>query len=202
LSDLLILLVKTYRDYTNTVSKLEEILTNAVSKAVREALSSLTNTASTSASSGVSATSTSSSTEVKQHATKGSKKTAIEILRERKVRCVSDMRGARNPEVIIERMKSGGAVVVRTPEDTCAVEPGFWEEFKRRLDEAKSPRDEDVISRLKDERMRRLFQLLRRAGALYLDSRSREWRFDPAFIEEPPRAEETEEVEVEGEELE
>jgi membrane-associated HD superfamily phosphohydrolase len=55
LSDLLILLVRTYRDYTNTISKIEEILTNSiskfeelltntVSKAVREALSSHTNT--------------------------------------------------------------------------------------------------------------------------------------------------------------
>ena len=199
LSDLLVLLVKTYREHTNIVSKLEEILTNIVSKAVREALSSLTNTVSTSVSGGAQATSASS----RQHATQGSKRSAIEVLRDQKVTCLSDLvrAGKKNPEAIIESARRGGAIIVRTSEDTCAVEPGFWEEFRRKLSEVKSPKDEDVLSKLKDARMKRLFQLLRKAGALYLDSKSREWRFDPAFIEEPPRVE-VEEVGFEGEELE
>jgi predicted CopG family antitoxin len=145
---------------------------------------------------------TQSSMEPKQHATQGSKKkTAIEILRERKVRCVSEMRNARNPEAIIESMKKEGAIVVRTEEDVCAVDPEFWDEFNRRLSEVKSPKDEDVLSKLKDERMKRLFQLLRKAGALYLDSKSKTWVYDYAFIEKPT-SREVEEGELEGEGLE
>ena len=44
LDDLLILLVRTYREYTNIVSKVEEIVTNTISKALREALNPHTNT--------------------------------------------------------------------------------------------------------------------------------------------------------------
>jgi hypothetical protein len=42
-----------------------------------------------------------------------------------------------------------------------------------------------VLSRLEDDRMRRLFTMLRDAGALYLDNRTREWVYDYSFIEEP-----------------
>ena len=115
------------------------------------------------------------------------RKSAIEVLREVKVRCISEMRTARNPEAIIEKMKSGGAVVVRTEEDVCAVDPEYWDLFKRKLNEFKTPDDKEVLSRLKDERMKKLFQLLRKAGALYLDSTRKpaEWVFDYSFIEEP-----------------
>jgi chaperonin cofactor prefoldin len=165
-------------------------------KALAERLSALESkvnslTRASSTSSGSSATSSSSG-----------KRRAIEILKERKVRCVSEMRGARNPEAIIESMKREGAVVVRTEEDVCAVDPEFWEEFRQKLSEAKSPKDEDVLSRLRDDRMKKLFQLLRKAGALYLDNKSKSWVYDYAYIEEPSKAEEAEEVEVEGEELE
>jgi uncharacterized protein YoxC len=198
-SDLLVLLVKTYREYTSVTSKLLEQVTSISSK-VDELLTRVssiaTSNSSTSTSGGAQATSASSSVDTRQHATKSSKKRAIEILRERKVRCVSEMRGARNPEAVIESMKREGAVVVRTEGDTCAVDPEFWDEFKRRLNEVKSPNDEEVLSKLRDERMKRLFQLLRRAGALYLDNKSKSWAYDYAFIEEPSKTEEAEEVEA------
>jgi predicted DNA-binding protein len=129
------------------------------------------------------------------------KKTAIEILREVKVRCISDMRSARNPEAVIERMRAGGAVVIRTDEDVCAVDPDYWDLFKKRLEEVKTADDKEVLSRLGDEKMKKLFQLLRKPGALYLDNKKR-WVFDYAFIEEPgekKRGEEEEEVPVDWE---
>jgi hypothetical protein len=186
LSDLLILLVRTYREHTNTISKFEELLTNAVSKAVREALQPLTNT--------ISKTSTSHTNSVSK--SPGGRKTAIEILREAKVRCVSEMRGVGKPEAVINKMKTGGAVVVRTDEDVCAVDPEYWDLFKRRLNEIKTPDDREVLSKLRDEKMKRLFQLLRKAGALYLDNKTREWVYDHSFIEEP----EGEKIEGEEEE--
>jgi hypothetical protein len=182
LNDLLILLVRTYREHTNTISKFEELLTNAVSKAVRETLQPLTNT--------ISKASTDRTNSISK--SPGGKKTAIEILRETKVRCISDMRSAKNPEAVIERMKTGGAVVVRTDEDVCAVDPDFWDLFKKRLEEVKTADDREVLSRLGDEKMKKLFQLLRKPGALYLDNKKR-WVFDYSFIEEPGEKKEGEE---------
>jgi hypothetical protein len=128
---------------------------------------------------------TEGNTRSKQHVTRSGKKSAIEVLREVKVRCISEMRSARNPEAIIEKMKAGGAVVVRTDEDVCAVDPEYWDLFKKKLNESKTPDDKEVLSRLKDEKMKKLFQLLRKAGALHLDAKSKEWVYDYSFIEEP-----------------
>jgi predicted DNA-binding protein len=121
----------------------------------------------------------------KPSSARSEKRTAVEILREAKVRCISEMRSAKNPEAVIEKMRAGGAVVVRTDEDVCAVDPEYWDLFKMRLSEARTPNDSEVLSRLRDEKMKRLFQLLRKAGALYLDNRTREWVFDYSYIEEP-----------------
>jgi hypothetical protein len=128
------------------------------------------------------------------------RKTAIEVLREAKVRCISEMKGARNPEAIIEKMRREGAVVVRTDEDVCAVDPDYWGLFKKKVNESKTPDDKEILSRLKDEKMKRLFQLLRKAGALYLDAKSKEWIYDYSFIEEPgEKRREEEEVSVDWE---
>jgi predicted CopG family antitoxin len=127
---------------------------------------------------------TAGSMEANSHATKGSKKTAVEVLKEVKVRCISEMKGARNPEAIIEKMKAGGAVVIRTDEDVCAVDPEFWDLFGRELEKIKTADDKEVLSKLKDEKMKKLFQLLRKPGALYLDNKKK-WVFDYDFIEEP-----------------
>jgi cell division septum initiation protein DivIVA len=141
---------------------------------------------------------TNSSTKTSTHVAQGTKrKTAIEVLREAKLRCISEMRSAKNPEAIIERMRSGGAVVVMTDEDVCAVDPDYWDLFKRKLNESKMPDDKEVLSKLKDEKMKKLFQLLRKAGALYLDAKTREWVYDYSFIEEPGNVREEENVEEE-----
>jgi hypothetical protein len=164
-------------DYADIYSKIEYILQRGVNlpqSGVRETPGS---------------PATQGSTKTEQHATKSGKRSAVEVLRDQKVTCVSDLAraGKKNPEAIIESARRGGAVVVRTDEDVCAVDPEYWELFKKRLSEVKTPDDKEVLSRLKDERMKRLFQLLRKAGALYLDSTRKptEWVFDYNYIEEP-----------------
>jgi cell division septum initiation protein DivIVA len=132
----------------------------------------------------------------------GGKTSPIEVLRKQKVECLSDLAraGKKMPEKIIEKAREMGAVVVRTEEDVCAVDPEFWELFKRELNNARTVDDKEVLSKLRDEKMKRLFQLLRKAGALYLDSRTREWVYDYSFIEEPgDRSREEEEVPVDWE---
>jgi hypothetical protein len=125
-------------------------------------------------------------------------KTAIEILKSQKVTCISDLAraGKKMPERIIEKVRMLGAVVVRTDEDVCAVYPEFWDLFKKKLNESKTPDDREVLSRLKDEKMKKLFQLLRKAGALYLDAKTKEWVYDYSFIEEPEGEKREEEEEA------
>jgi hypothetical protein len=214
LNDLLILLVKTYREHTNTISKLEGLLTNAVSKAVKEALQPLTNTISkvdkllTRASS--TATSNSSSLEPKRHATQSGKRTtAWDILKRDKVSCMSSIK-ARNPGRVIEALFKSGAVKIDLGHDICVVEPGFWWEFWRTVERLKTPNDEENVKAFKDERMKWLYTVLRREGIIVLDSTRKPpaWVYDAKRVEIPksameqPEEAEEGELEVEGEELE
>jgi len=115
---------------------------------------------------------------------KPSKRSAWDILVEQKMTCISGIRRG-NPNAIIEFLKKKGAVIVRTDKDVCAVLPEFWFEFKKRLNDIKTPNDEEVLSRLEDDRMRKLFTMLRDPGALYFEKKSKEWVYDYSFIEEP-----------------
>ena len=47
----------------------------------------------------------------------------------------------------------------------------------------KTPDDKEALSRLRDERFKKIFSLLRKQGAIYLDNKSREWVYDYSFIE-------------------
>gem|GEM_PF-5578249 len=208
LNDLLILLVSTYREHTNIISKLEEVVTNTVSKVVREILSAYTNTISKAGSAHTNSISketgshTSTVSKASNHHTNsvsmthtniasksGKKKSAWEILVEQKLTCASSVKRG-SPERVIESLRRQGAVIIRTDEDVCAVLPEFWFEFKKTLGEVKTPDEREVFGKLKDERMKKLFSMLRKHGALYLDNRSREWVYDYSFIEEPLEREE------------
>jgi hypothetical protein len=189
LSDLLILLVKTYREYTNTISKLEEVLTNIVSKAVKEALSSFTNAVSKETISHTNVISTSASS----HATKGGKMTAFErFIRDGYV-FFSDLarsRSVRFPERLYEAIKRNALgnkvklVEVKTDEDRVLLKAEKWKEFRDKLAEVKSPDEREVFSVLKDEWHRKLFTILSKAGAIYFHAKSKNWELDYGFIEE------------------
>jgi predicted CopG family antitoxin len=197
-SDLLALLVAKYREYTSVTSKLLQQLTSISSK-VDELLTRVSSIATSNASispSGKTPATSISSTATSVASSRGS---VIEVLKKQKITCLSDLAraGKKMPERIVEKAKMMGAVVVRTDEDVCAVYPEFWDLFKKKLNESKTPDDKEVLSRLNDEKMKKLFQLLRKAGALYLDAKSKEWVFDYGFIEEPGGVKEKENVEEE-----
>jgi hypothetical protein len=226
LNDLLILLVKTYREHTSTISKLEGLLTNAVSKAVKEALQPLTNTiskvdelltrASSTATSNASistsgeapATSNSSSLEPKRHATRSDKRTtAWDILKRDKVSCMSNIK-ARNPSRVIDALFEAGAIKIDLGRDVCVVYPEFWWRFWSALENLKTPNDEENVKAFKDERMKWLYTVLRREGIVVLDSTRKPpaWVYDAKRVEIPKSAmeqpEEAEEGELEAETLE
>ena len=181
-------------DYADIYSKIEYILQKGVSlpqTGVREAQSDHT---------------TQGSVEDKQHVAKG-KRSAFEVLKRQKVTCLSDLAraGKASPEAIIESARREGAVALNLPEDTCVVDPGFWGEFTKRLRSVKSSDDKEVLAALKDSRMKKLYTVLSRVGAVYFDSKRKDWVFDCHYIEsspECPKREEAVEGELEGEELE
>ena len=194
LNDLLILLVRTYREHTNTISKFEEILTNTVSKfeealtnsiskMLKEVLEAHTNSISKDTSTASMAHTNSVSKETSSHTNTVSKtyvkqkKTAWDILVEQKITCASSIK-PESRERILDYLKKTGAVIIKTDEDICAVLPEFWDEFKKKLSEIKTLDDKEVLSRLRNEKLKKIFSLLRKHGALYLDNKSREWVYD------------------------
>jgi hypothetical protein len=190
LNDLLILLVNTYREHTNTISKFEEVLTNAVSKAVKEALSSYTNTISMTTASHTNSVSTSptSHTNTVSKSKPSSKITAWDILKRDKISCMSNIK-ARNPSRVIETLFENGAVKIDLGRDICVVEPEFWWKFWNTVEKFKTPNDEENLKEIKDEKMKWLYSELRREGILVLDSTRKPpaWTFDKR-VEIPEKA--------------
>jgi len=164
------------RTLTDILVKLEKLLTNT------SARSGDFTDMSVRTSSGLADTS------VRQQSTTeetGKGRSAWSILEKQKVDCISSMKKVVDRDAVIGKLRRLGAVIVSTDEDVCAVLPEFWFEFKRKLNSIKTTDDQEVLSRLRDERMKKLFTMLRKSGGLYLDSKTREWVFDYSFIEEP-----------------
>jgi hypothetical protein len=198
-SDLLALLVRTYREYTSVTSKLLEHFTSVSSK-VDELLTRVSSIATSNASISTNgktpatsnssiATSISSSLESKQHATQSNKRTtAWDILKRDKVSCMSNIK-ARNPSRVIDALFEAGAIKIDLGRDVCVVYPEFWWRFWSTLENLKTPNDEENIKEFKDERMKWLYTVLRREGIVVLDSTRKPpvWTFDKR-VEIPEKA--------------
>lgn len=203
-SDILALLVRTYREYTSVTSKLVEHLASISSK-VDELLTRVSSIATSNASISTSgktpatsnssiATSVSSSLESKQYATQSSKRiTAWDILKRDKITCASSIK-AKNPARIIESLFEKGAVRIDLGRDVCVVYPEFWWRFWDTLDKLKTPNDEENVKEFKDERMKWLYTVLRREGIIVLESTRKPpvWTFNKQ-VEIPEKAFEVEE---------
>jgi phosphopantetheine adenylyltransferase len=207
-SDILALLVRTYREYTSVTSKLVEHLTSISSK-VDELLTRVSSIATSNASISTSdktpatsntsiATSISSSLESKQYATQSSKRiTAWDILKRDKISCISNIK-ARNPSRVIETLFENGAVKINLEHDVCIVYPDFWWEFWNILNRLKTPNDEENVKEFKDEKMKWLYSTLRKEGVIVLDSARKPpvWTFDKR-VEIPEKAFEAKEEQKE-----
>ncbi|MCC6014846.1 MAG: hypothetical protein LM564_03980 [Desulfurococcaceae archaeon] len=124
-----------------------------------------------------------SSTTSASTAQQKSKRSAWEILEERGVSCVSEMK-AKDPDSVMDKLAEGGAYVVSWDKDRCAILPEVYEGLLKLLPEVKASDPERAITLLKarDSRYARVFRVLYRAGALYYD-REEGWRVDEEFIE-------------------
>ena len=102
----------------------------------------------------------------------------FQIFRERKVYFEGkDLGWAKNKERIIDILVKHGAIKIETEKwGRILVHPEAWEEFVEALRESTSGSDEEVYERLHDEKLRELFDALRKEGILYFDSSSRVWK--------------------------
>jgi hypothetical protein len=116
-----------------------------------------------------------------------SKRTAWDVLREQEIACVSNMKGVRDPEKIVESLKEKGAVILVSENDRCAVYPDTWMSFVESLAKVSSPDEREVLGRLKGK-AKQLFRMLRAAGAVHYESKTRRWVVDPSVVEEAGRA--------------
>ena len=102
---------------------------------------------------------------------------AIDILRDEKVMYEVDIAGRiRDRDAFFGRLRRDGAVVVETAKQRIAVDPGFWEEFKRKLEEADTTNDEVLKEQLGEDGLK-LLKVLREEGAVYFDGVERKWKF-------------------------
>lgn len=129
-----------------------------------------------------------------------SRKTAWDVLREQEITCVSSMKGARDPDKIMESLKGKGAIILMSENDKCAVYPDTWISFVEGLAKISSPDEREVLGKLKG-RAKQLFKMLRAVGATHFDNKTKTWIVDTSVIEkgESPGLEEVREEKVESE---
>jgi len=103
------------------------------------------------------------------------RKSALDFLREQKVMFESDITGRiRNRDAFFERLKRGGAVVLELSTERVAVDPDFWEEFKKRLSELTSNLDRDIV-RVLGKAGAALLKALMRDAQVYYDATRKRW---------------------------
>ena len=108
---------------------------------------------------------------------RGGKTRAIDILRDEKVMYEADIAGRiRDRDAFFGRLRKDGAVVVETAKQRIAVDPGFWDEFKKKLEKADTTNDEVLKEQLGEDGLK-LLRVLREEGAVYFDGVEGKWKF-------------------------
>lgn len=105
-----------------------------------------------------------------------SRKSAMERLREEKVRFEKDFGPRVDREKLISYFERAGAIVIRTSKERVVVDPGFWEEFKTTISSIESIKEEDLRAKLGEPGFS-LWKALYEDGLVYYDSKSRKWKF-------------------------
>ena len=95
-----------------------------------------------------------------------------DIISERKIQLLSEMR-LRRPESFIKKARSEGIIVLESEGgDVAFVDPKFWSEFKEKLPYI--PRDYEDANLSREEK--KLIAFLIQYGFIVWDSRRRRWR--------------------------
>ncbi len=109
-------------------------------------------------------------------ARKAERKTGIERLREQGVVFESELGRLRNRDAFFDYLSRQGAKIISVRGERVAIDPEFWEKFKRKVFEELSTSNEDEIKLLLTKQEYKLFIKLKESGLIYYDSTIRKWR--------------------------
>jgi len=103
-------------------------------------------------------------------------KTAMDILRERKIVIETELSRIRNRDAFFNKLRSEGAVVLETAKGRIAILSEFWQEFREKLASI-TTNSEDKIKKILGNDHYRLFKILRESEEIYYDNIQQKWRF-------------------------
>jgi len=101
---------------------------------------------------------------------------AIEILKEQKVMYESDIASKiKNRDAFFERLKRDGAIVLELMDQRVAIDPDYWREFVKKLEELNT-NSEPELERALGKRGYQLLKALMRSTLAYFDATERKWK--------------------------
>jgi len=104
-----------------------------------------------------------------------SKKTAIDILRERKVIFERDIASKiKDRDSFFAKLQRSGAMIIEAKDERIVVESTFWNEFVKKL-ESIATANEDEIKKILDPIEYRLFSKLRESAIIVYDATLKKW---------------------------
>jgi vacuolar-type H+-ATPase subunit I/STV1 len=104
------------------------------------------------------------------------RKTGIERLREEKVLFESKLSRLKYRDKFFDYLKRMGAIIIPLRGERVAIDPDFWEEFKRKIFEELDTDNEDVIREKLSPLEYELFVRLRNEPLIFFDARTRKWK--------------------------
>ncbi len=104
------------------------------------------------------------------------KRSAIERLREQGIVFESDVQWLRDRDAFFERLRREGAVILNIGGERVAIDQGFWEMFREKVEQLPTSNDEEIRVLLTEPQYK-LFQRLRENGLIYFDATKRAWKF-------------------------
>lgn len=107
---------------------------------------------------------------------KTERKTGIERLREQGVVFESELGRLRNRDAFFDYLSRQGAKIINVHGERVAIDPAFWEKFKKKVFEELSTSNEDEVKLLLTKQEYRLFIRLKESGLIYYDSTVKKWR--------------------------
>jgi len=103
--------------------------------------------------------------------------TAIERLKRQGAVFEDELKSIRSKDYFFAKLKSSGAIVLQTQKHgRVAVHPDAWKEFMEMLQSTESSNEEEILEKLENEGLRKLFEALRSEGVLIYDSGSHSWK--------------------------
>lgn len=111
---------------------------------------------------------------------RGRRRSAIERLREQGVVFEHEVHWLRDRDAFFEKLRREGALVLDLGGERVAVDRGFWENFREKVEQLPTANDEEIRMLLTDTQYE-LFKRLKEAGLVYFDASRKAWR----FVEEP-----------------